>query len=248
MEGGPQTLWRSHSDQVNTALLSNWLNGRQFSSILKTDLFDEALSPGLYPLLRGHASAVHGVDIAGESVAAAKARYPEMQTRCADVRKLPFADNSFDVIASNSTLDHFQSTDEIDTSLQELFRVLKGGGELLITLDNLQNPIVWLRSKLSRRLLNRLHLVPYFVGQTHARPGLVSALERAGFGVLETRAIMHCPRVLAVAVSTVMQDHAPVGLQQRFLAFLNRFECLAHLPTRYFTGYFVAARAVKPRE
>jgi len=241
-------LWRSHSDNVNIALLKDWLGTRQFSDILKTDLFDEAVRWGLYPFLQEHAGVVHGIDVAIESVETAKTRFPALQASRADVRSLEFSDNHFDLVVSNSTLDHFRSTDEIDTALRELFRVLKQGGELFISLDNLQNPIIGLRSLLPFNLLNTLGLVPYFVGKTHGRRGLALALERAGFRVLETRAIMHCPRVFAVAVAGVLQKRASVKTQQSFLAFLNSFESLAKLPTKYFTGHFVAVRAVKPEQ
>jgi SAM-dependent methyltransferase len=243
-----QSLWRSHSDQINIALLKEWLGSRRFVDILKTDLFDEAVSQGLYPLLREHADVVHGIDVAPESVERAKKRFPELKAICADIRDLPFSNNSFDLIVSNSTLDHFQSTDEIDAGLLELFRVLGQGGELHISLDNLQNPIVGLRSLLPYRLLKRLHLVPYFVGKTHGRRGLITALEEAGFNVLETRAIMHCPRVLAVAVAGRLQKWASNKSQRRFLALLASFEWLARLPTRFFTGHFVAVRALKPAQ
>lgn len=247
-KNGQQLLWRSHSDRVNIDLLADWFAGRHFSDVLKTDLFDEALRPGLYPFLQEHAQVVHGIDIAPESVDEAKNRFPELEAVGADVRDLPFSDGHFDLVVSNSTLDHFQSEAEIDLGLGELFRVLNTGGELLISLDNLQNPIIFLRSLLPFKLLNKLHLVPYFVGKTHARRGLVTALERAGFRVLETRAIMHCPRVFAVAIAGALQKRASATTQKRFLALLSKFESLAKLPTRYFTGHFVAVRAIKPEK
>ena len=46
----------------------------------------------------------------------------------ADVRRLPLADNRVDVVLSNSTLDHFDTEQEIEESLHELARVLKPGG------------------------------------------------------------------------------------------------------------------------
>ncbi len=242
------SLWRSHSDRINISLLEDWLGSRQVTNLLKTDLFDEAVSRGLYPFLSEHARGVCGMDIAAESADAAKKQFPEMAAICADVRKLPFSDHCFDLIVSNSTLDHFQSRNEIDQGLRELFRVLGEGGELLISLDNPQNPMVGLRNLLPYRLLNRLNLVPYFVGETYGRRGLAAALEKAGFQVLEIKAIMHCPRVLAVAVAGILQRRASEKSQRRFLAVLQRFEFLASLPTRFFTGHFVAVRVRKPAE
>ena len=242
------SLWRSHSDRINISLLEDWLGRRQVTNLLKTDLFDEAVSQGLYPFLSEHAHVVYGIDLASESTDAAKNQSPELEAVCADVRRLPFGDNHFDLIVSNSTLDHFQSRNEIDQGFRELFRVLGDGGELLISLDNLQNPLVGLRNLLPYRLLHRLNLVPYFVGKTLGRRSFAAALEKAGFQVLETKAIMHCPRVLAVAVAGILQRRASEKSQRRFLAFLQQFEFLARLPTRFFTGHFVAVRARKPAE
>ncbi len=90
------------------------------------------------------------------------------------------------------------------------------------------------------------HLVPYFVGKSHGRRGLTSALEKVGFEVLESRAIMHCPRVLAVAVAGILQKKNSKKSHQRFLALLAKFEFLEKLPTRFFTGHFVAVHAIKP--
>jgi SAM-dependent methyltransferase len=181
-----QSLWRSHSDQINISLLGEWVDGRQFDALLKTDLFDEAVSQGLYPLLRGHAVAVYGIDVAQESAEKAKMRFAGLKVICADIRNLPCKDHRFDLVVSNSTLDHFHSTDEIDAGLRELFRVLRPGGELHISLDNLQNPVIGLRSLLPYRLLKGLRLVPYFVGKTHGRRGLTKALKRSGFEILES--------------------------------------------------------------
>ena len=243
-----QSLWRIHSDQINISLLEDWLIDRQIAEVLKTDLFDEAVSQGLYPFLCEHADVVHGIDVSPESVERAKNRFPELNATSADVRDLPFDSERFNLIVSNSTLDHFHSKDEIDVGLQELFRVLKNGGELIISLDNLQNPIIGLRSMLPYRLLKSLRLVPYFVGKTYGRRGLTAALEKAGFRVLETRAIMHCPRVLAVAVASTLQNRVSEQSMRRFLDFLARFECLSKLPTRFFTGHFVAVHALKPTQ
>lgn len=245
--GEQQSLWRCHSDQINISLLKDWMGGRPCTDLLKTDLFDEAVSQGLYPFLQEHAEIVHGIDCAPEIVEEAKERFPELNAICADVRDLPYSDNRFDVVVSNSTLDHFQSTDDIEAGLLEIYRTLRQGGELQISIDNLQNPIISLRNLLPYRLLRSLHLVPYFVGKTYGRRGLTTALEKAGFQILDTRAIMHCPRVLAVAVARILQKRVSNKTQQRFLALLAKFEFLARLPTGFFTGHFVAIRALKPR-
>jgi len=243
---GQQCLWRSHSDQINISLLESWRKGRRFGVLLKTDLFDEAVSQGLFPFLRDYADVVYGIDVAPDSIGAAIKRYPELKGICSNICDLPFNSNYFDLIVSNSTLDHFHNTDEIDSGLRELFRVLKPGGELHISLDNPQNPIVGLRNLLPHQLLKTLHLAPYFNGKTYGRRDLTAALEKSGFKILEARAIMHCPRVLAIPVAGFLQKRASRKCQEQFLAVLSGFEYLARLPTRFFTGHFVALRALKP--
>jgi ubiquinone/menaquinone biosynthesis C-methylase UbiE len=188
---------------------------------------------------------VHGIDIAPEAVNEAAKRYPDFDVRCGDVRALPYADSSFDLVVSNSTLDHFRAPEDIDRALRELHRVLKSSGELIISMDNLQNPIIAIRSLLPFQLLKKLHLVPYFVGLTFGRRGLVAALNRAGFSAIETKAILHCPRFLAVPLAGFLQQRAGSGTRQKFLAFLAGFEVLERMPTSFFTGHYVAARAVK---
>ena len=154
-----------YSDEVNRQLFSNWLPETSVGHILKTDLFDEAFGEGLYPLLNSRAEVITGLDLAFSISDASRYRYPDLRAVNADVRQLPFTGDSFDVIVSNSTLDHFTCRDEILVSLRELYRVLKPNGHMLITLDNPTNPAVRLRNSLPFGLLSRVRVVPYFVGQ-----------------------------------------------------------------------------------
>lgn len=243
---GPQGLWRSFCDQLNRSLVRDWIPQKPMSCILKTDAFDEAFGVGLYPLLSEYATAVHGIDIAPESVTRAAQRHPGFDVRIGDVRELAFPADSIDLAVSNSTLDHFRTEEEIHQSLRALYRALKPGGELIISLDNLQNPAIRIRSLLPYEILRKLRLVPFFVGKSLGRRGLIGALEKAGFTVLDTRSMMHCPRILAVVLAELLQRRASIKTQQKFLELLAGFEILSSLPGRYFTGHFVAARALKP--
>lgn len=239
-------LWRRHSDAVNTALLRRWLPQRSGASLLKTDLFDEAVTDGLYTTLAAAADRVVGVDVSARVAAMAGRRHPGLVTKAADVRRLPFDDASFDTVVSISTLDHFERREEIGVALGELTRVLRPGGQLLLTLDNLAQPAVWLRSILPQSLMMRLGLIPYAVGKTLGPWRLQAACRAAGLQVEEVTAVLHCPRALAVTCTRWLERHAAPRTQDRFLAWLLAFECLEHLPTRLITGYFVAVRAGKP--
>ncbi len=239
------TLWRHHSDRINTALLRRWLPASHTDLLLKTDLFDEAISEGLHSILTLHARRLIGIDLSLSVISEARLRYPHLQAIEADVRCLPFPDAKFDVIVSNSTLDHFELLDELVVSLHELYRILRPGGQLILTLDNLANPLIFLRNKLPFYLLHHLGIVPYFVGVTLGPYRLRHLLKGVGFDIIEADAILHCPRVLAVAVARCLEKHASPKTQKVFLRFLTVFEHCSCLPMRFFTGHFVAIRAIK---
>jgi len=240
-----QALWRTHSDAVNVAWLAPRLSLAPVKRLLKTDLFDEALAIGLYPLLSARARHVFGVDISGSTLHAAGARYTRLQSAQADVRVLPFADAAFDTIVSNSTLDHFASTAEIVAGIAELHRVLRPEGDLLLTLDNLANPVVSLRNALPFRLLNGLGIVPYRIGATCGPRRLQRFVRQAGFEVLEVGAILHCPRVFAVAAALILERYGSARARQRFLECLMPFERLAGWRTCFLTGHFITIVARK---
>ncbi|MCX7887425.1 MAG: methyltransferase domain-containing protein [Verrucomicrobiae bacterium] len=231
----PDKLWRVHSDVVNRAWLESCWPQRKVERVLKTDMFDEAVGEGVFGLLRSRARLAVGMDIA-------------LTTRpgvVADVRRLPFADSAFDLIVSNSTLDHFQTEEELVASLRELRRVLRPGGELLLTLDNAANPIVAVRNILPFALLHRLGLTPYQVGVTCGPWKLRRWLRGTGFDVAGMGALLHCPRVLAVKQARAVEQSGNVTRRERFLKRLMRWERLARWPTRWLTGYFVAVKAVR---
>jgi len=241
----PQALWRVHSDAVNRELFARWLAHSSVEALLKTDLFDEALSDGLYSLLASQARKVYGMDLSAGILRIAGCRHTGLQSLVADVRCLPFNDSTFDVVVSNSTLDHFKTQEEIMTSLRELHRVLRPTGRLLLTLDNLASPVIALRQRLSFDLLNRIGILPYYVGTTFGPHHLRRILQRLGFHVSEMGAVLHCPRMPAVVLCRLLARHATRGTQRRFLRLLMAFEVLSRWPTRFFTGHFIVVNALR---
>jgi SAM-dependent methyltransferase len=251
----PTPLWRRHSDAVNSTLVERWLPTR-VGRVLKTDLFDEAMSTGLFPSLAGRADEVVGVDVSGEIVAAAAARHQGLQARRADVRSLPFEDGTFDAVVSNSTLDHFEDEAEIVAALRELHRVLRPRGRLILTLDNPSNPLNAIAKALPREWLNRVWVrharvtarvghVPYHVGETMGAPRLRKVLPSLGFEIQAQDAIMHAPRAFAVVLAELTARRGSMRAQRRLLHALTACERMSRWPTRYVTGHFVAVSAVK---
>jgi SAM-dependent methyltransferase len=142
-----ERVWRAHSDAVNTKLFMKWLGPSSGRRLLKTDLFDEAVNEGVWDFLRSRADVVVGMDVSLTTLRRASSTQPDAAVVCADVRRLPFAGNSFDAVISNSTLDHFQELSDMAASLKEFSRIVRpGGGHLVLTIDNLANPVIALRN------------------------------------------------------------------------------------------------------
>jgi SAM-dependent methyltransferase len=237
-----QRVWRRHSDRVTGDLLRRWMRPGSGAS-LKTDLFDEALSAGLFPIMAERSGSVHGIDLAESTARAAQVRHRDLVVRPADVRDLPFGDGSFGTVVSTSTLDHFDRVEDIRVSLREIRRVTAPGGRLILTLDNPVNPKIALRIRLNEGWLSRTGLVPYHCGKTLAPGAARAEVEQAGFRVLATDAIVHCPRVSAVWLGRFLDRRERPGLESAFLGTLAAFEVLGRLPTRYVTGHFSAILA-----
>lgn len=238
----PTPLWRVQSDIVNRSLLERWLP-TGLESVLKTDLFDECVSDGLYPTLALHAGRVAGIDVSPAVVDAARKRHRGLDGTVCDVRALPFEDESFDAVVSNSTLDHLEGAEEFATALGEIHRVTRPGGRLVVTVDNPYHPLVAARNALPAALARALRPTPYPSAWTCGPDTLRDLLRRAGFQVLETTAILHFPRVVTAVAGAVSGGLAQ---RKRVPAVLRRAERLERWPTRYVTGHFIATLAVRP--
>lgn len=81
--------------------------------------------------MKGVGWKTYGTDISPQAVEVAKSR--GHQVSCGDVRQAGFSDNFFDLITLNNVLEHVY--DPIGT-LQELHRILRPGGELIICVPN----------------------------------------------------------------------------------------------------------------
>lgn len=248
-------LWRRHSDAINCKLLERWLP-EGLGAVLKTDLFDEAVSDGLAPVLDLRSSRVVGVDLNVEIVEAATRRHPSIEAHVADVRALPFESESFDAVVSNSTLDHFDHEREIAVAVGELARVLRPGGRLVLTLDNPANPVVALGKALPRHVLNRawrvvgkstarVGLTPYYMGATLNPQAMRQTARAAGLEPVDETTLVHAPRVVAVMVAAALESRSPL-VQSRFLALLAACERLGSTPVARFTAHANALLAVKP--
>lgn len=243
----PDALWREFTDRLQLELFDRLIGrspGGRRPRLLKTDLFDEVAGRGLVGGLSARGFAVTGVDLAPVVVTEAVARNAGLEALPADVRSLPFAAGTFDAVFSGSTLDHFESETDIGVAIRELGRVLRPGGRLLLTLDNPGNPLVWLRNGPLAPVVRGLGIVPYQVGATLHRRPLAAVLQAAGFDLRRMTAVLHCPRVIAVAAARPVACGGQ-AMSEAFLRLLGACEVLERLPTRWLTGHYLAVEAVR---
>lgn len=238
-----------HYRRAHLDLLDRWVMLGDMRSILKTDLFAEAVCPSrsfLWPILK---EGIHitGIDVsedicrkAGQSAVLYAPDGHYKFVPC-DVRKLCFDDNAFDLIISDSTLDHFKQTSDIVVALMELIRVLKPGGTLVITLDNKSNI-----SEPLFRLWILLGLSPFYIGKTYSIKELTTALSSLGMRVEASRAFIHNPRFFAKMMASAIRRLAPGRSAQWNRRLFDYFDTLENKPTRYLTSQFIAVKAVKP--
>ena len=245
--GAPISVWRAYMGRVYRRLIQDWLPTVSPGRGLKTDLFEEAVDS--HHLLPDIGSGSVGIDRSLAVVLAVRERLTERGDRyllvVGDLRQLPIRSETIRRILSGSSLDHFPDKTDIATSLAELARVMAPGGTLVLTFDNPHNPVVWLRNRLPFTWLNRLGLVPYYVGATYNRAEARCRLEGLGLTVTQVTAVAHAPRAPAIWLVALAERLEWVRLGSLVARLLDRFEVLERWPTRYRTGYYLAFRAEK---
>lgn len=238
-------LWRVYMRAVYGRLIHNWFSTLT-EACLKTDLFEEAISEE-GPLQDLGPQAL-GLDASFEVVQGARLNFGKRgawpSLLVGDLRHIPLKSGALPAILSGSSLDHFADAAEIAVSLAELRRILAPGGTLIITFDNPHNPVVWLRNHLPFAWLNRIGLVPYYVGPTYTRQQGLQQLSALGFSVTDVTAVAHAPRIVAMALVRLAEALHWVWLLKVTHTLMHSAEVLERLPTRYFTGYYLAFRGV----
>lgn len=243
--------WRAYMQHCYTELARRWFADVPEGPTLKTDLFEEAITP--YHLFETLGAQPAGMDLSFAVVREARARWrrehgsaAEPRFVVADARHLPWATGSMARILSGSSLDHFPRHADIAVALAELARCLRPGGCLVVTFDNPHNPLVRLRNALPFSLLSRIGLVPYFVGATYSRQDAEGTLTALGLVVTHVGTMAHAPRAPAIWLSdwcARRRRTVPPRLLRSFTLF---DEWLGRSPLQFRSGYYLAVRAIKP--
>jgi len=76
---------------------------------------------------------VYGIDIGDKLIDICRKKYPKGKFLVASGARLPFKDNSFDVVLCTEVIEHVNSQKKV---ISEIFRVLKKDGYIIVTTPN----------------------------------------------------------------------------------------------------------------
>jgi len=214
--------------------------------ILKTDLWDEAKNTRILAWVSRRGARVYGIDISPPIVTSARAAFDPhaaadgtLRATVGDVRRIPFADASFDAIYSMGTIEHF---DETQGAVAEIARVLKPGGRAIVGVPNRHDPFL---RPLFATILQALGLYGYGYEKSYSRRALRRMLEQEGLTVVAETAIVFMPgwlRMLELACHAWCRPLAPaMGALVAPFVWLDRY-----VPAVRRHGYLLATIVTKP--
>ena len=227
-------------------LINKWAKHNRDATILKTDLWEEALEPDhlLFNLAKKNGK-VWGIDISPRLARMARQRAHQrgvhLNLCVSDVRRLAFKDNRFDLVISTSTLDHFP---EIEVALKELHRVLKSKGLIILTLDNTTNLLVYLMFK----LMKLFRMYPFFYDEGTYSLGKVTGLMRSiGFDIEDSTAIIHVPPLLPTIINQIHRRGKCKLLATICQKIIGLSEIIGKSDSflKYLTGYHLAVKGIR---
>jgi len=236
-------IFGKYKSEQFIAVVTRWGLPLNKKKILKTDLREEAFGDDeVLFSLPVVGCEIYGIDISSTVVKAAaqKGPFPSLKFITADVCKLPFPDEYFDIILSNSTLDHFTAHEDFITALSELKRVLKPSGRLIITLNNKHN----INFRILLKLESLLQLKDYPV-QFFSMNDVRHACKEVGLAIEHVDSIIHIIspfNSIALCVRRIVPKHIADRIARMCVAFASVLGKSRW--TKLFTGWFLAFACV----
>ena len=188
--GAPSTKYYFECEK---SLFVDYCPDLEGKKILKTDLWDEAKNTHILHWTAQQGAQVYGIDISGPIVKeAAKIFNKGTAARFIinDVRQIAFASDSFDVIYSMGTIEHFR---EYRQALKECFRVLRPGGLIFLGVPNRWDPFL---RPIMVGLMQALNLYSYGYERSFSRKQLEGMLIETGFEIRGLSGVLFIPGIL----------------------------------------------------
>ena len=203
-------------------------------------LLDVASGIGVFSATLGRrASRTVGIDLNRDNVRLANVlEMPRASFLTADALKLPLKSEAFEVVVSICALEHF---DDDLAGLAEMYRVLKPGGRLLLTVDSLAHPLI-------SEAFRQRHATEHYVQNFYTPVLLRERLEKVGFTVEDTTYLITSS--LAVRLACAAMSLVPSPSLSRLFSVLavpvgSAAELVAGNPERGFTLGAVAVKTDK---
>lgn len=116
---------------------------------------------------------VTGADVSTEMLKIAVKKFPNSTFVKADIRELPFKDDSFDIVISAFVIVHLKQC-ELEEAFNEVYRVLKPGGSFILTNINQKKA-----PKLKVKNLGEIVIKSYY----HIPEHVIEALNNCCFSI-----------------------------------------------------------------
>lgn len=212
--------------------------------VLKLDLWNEAINTRILEWVSAEGADAYGLDlshvVANRALHNSRGEQFDISIVRADIREVPFRDQSFDVVYTMGTIEHIA---EYKHALREIHRVLRVGGTAIIGVPNFWDPFL---RPLIVAVMELLGRYPYAPEKSFTWRELRRDVEEAGLDVREMTGILALPGVLRMLDLFL---HVRLGMSQGwtnwfvkpFDAAEARFAWLDHI------GYLATAIATKRR-
>lgn len=183
----PTTLYFSKREKE---IILKWFGDFKEKKLFKSDLWDEVKNTKLLLWAHKKGARCFGIDVSQKVLSAVKTQAKYVNAKYGDIRKIPYPKNSFDLIISIGTVEHFPDSIK---ALKEMKKVLKPGGVAMISVPVKYD--LWGRF-LFIGLLQKLGLYHYGYEIQYTRGELKHLLIRAGFKILDDEGYLIFPSPL----------------------------------------------------
>jgi len=221
--------------------------------LIKTDLMEESvrMDDVLFDLA-DEVKKAYGMDISFKLTSLAKARVQNVDKNIeyvtCDIRNLSFKEGAFDIVLSNSTMDHFP---EIERAMEETFRVLKPGGIMIVTIHNKLEFTFYLYHFFKKVFEYMPHC---HFEKTYTPWEIRDKLSRCGFIIEECSTTAHIPMGLWGILNGLvfMAEHSGRTLTKAVYGFINFIITVIERIERkqtalnYLTSLLIAFKVRKP--
>lgn len=170
-----QRFWHTHKIKV----FKESIKGRSFKRILDVGCAGGNMTDRIYKMFPG--SKVIGVDVYKDAIDYARKKYPNIKFMVADAHKLPFKDDSFDLIICYETIEHLVNPLR---ALREIRRAVARNGVVGLEMDSgslLFRIVWWFWEKTKGRVWRGAHLHPFH----HTE--LERVIKKAGFRIIRKK-------------------------------------------------------------